>query len=116
LTAKVSAFLHFCRVEKGLAPNSIASYGLDLKKLLAFEDDIKVVGRTAKLSSAIRVRLHRTTSSIWPSGAASGAEPRAALTAGPRLDSLSVRIVPSAPFPDLVRGKALLRTNAATGW
>jgi integrase/recombinase XerD len=36
ILAWAESFLDYCRIEKGLAPNSIASYGLDLKKYAAF--------------------------------------------------------------------------------
>ncbi|MEO8028639.1 MAG: site-specific tyrosine recombinase [Bryobacteraceae bacterium] len=36
LGAQVSAFLHYCRIEKGLAANSIAAYAQDLKRFTAF--------------------------------------------------------------------------------
>ena len=36
MSAGIQAFLDFCRVEKGLAPNSVASYGRDLARFTAF--------------------------------------------------------------------------------
>lgn len=42
LRAGVQAFVDFCRVEKGLSPNSIEAYGLDLKKFAAFCKEDKV--------------------------------------------------------------------------
>ncbi len=41
LAAKVTAFLHYCRVEKGLSANTIASYGLDLKRFVTFFQNSK---------------------------------------------------------------------------
>jgi len=32
----IQAFLNFCRIEKGLSPNSIEAYGLDLKRFDSF--------------------------------------------------------------------------------
>jgi integrase/recombinase XerD len=36
--SQVSAFLDFCRIEKGLSPNSIESYRLDLEKYMSFSE------------------------------------------------------------------------------
>ena len=36
LSAQIPAFLDFCRIEKGLAANSVAAYGQDLERLRAF--------------------------------------------------------------------------------
>lgn len=36
LSAQVRLFLDFCRMEKGLAPNSVTSYALDLERFAAF--------------------------------------------------------------------------------
>src|SRR5579871_3453087 len=44
LTGSARSFLDFCRVEKGLAANSLSSYQLDLKRL---ETDLKVPVRAA---------------------------------------------------------------------
>ncbi|MFB3828541.1 MAG: site-specific tyrosine recombinase XerD [Bryobacteraceae bacterium] len=35
--ARIAAFLHYCRAEKGLAANSLAAYGRDLRRFAAFE-------------------------------------------------------------------------------
>jgi integrase/recombinase XerD len=37
LTAEVSSFLNYCRVEKGLAANTLDAYSLDLRDFTAFE-------------------------------------------------------------------------------
>src|ERR1700761_7408997 len=44
LTGPARSFLDFCRVEKGLASNSLSSYQLDLKRLHA---DLKVPAQAA---------------------------------------------------------------------
>lgn len=44
LAAACEAFLTFCRVEKGLAKNSLAAYGLDLKQFTARTRELKTVG------------------------------------------------------------------------
>jgi integrase/recombinase XerD len=38
LTAEVSSFLNYCRVEKGLAANTLDAYSLDLRNFAAFEE------------------------------------------------------------------------------
>lgn len=38
LSARIKLFLDFCRIEKGLAPNSIAAYQRDLVKFLSFAE------------------------------------------------------------------------------
>jgi len=39
LSAQITAFLSFCRIEKGLAANTVSAYGLDLGRLQAFCKD-----------------------------------------------------------------------------
>ncbi len=39
LRSQTSAFLSFCRIEKGLAANSIAAYSADLERFSAFAGD-----------------------------------------------------------------------------
>ena len=36
LAVQVRLFLDFCRMEKGLAENSVSSYALDLERFIAF--------------------------------------------------------------------------------
>src|SRR5215813_12642270 len=41
--SRVTAFLDFCRLEKGLAANSLDAYSADLTKFIAFIGDIQGV-------------------------------------------------------------------------
>ncbi|MEO8659808.1 MAG: tyrosine-type recombinase/integrase, partial [Bryobacteraceae bacterium] len=44
LAVAVDSFLDFCRIEKGLAPNSISAYARDLAKFLSWADAGKCAG------------------------------------------------------------------------
>jgi integrase/recombinase XerD len=39
ISAQMASFLDFCRIEKGLAANTVAAYGLDLERFRAFLKD-----------------------------------------------------------------------------
>ena len=52
LAARISSFVNFCRLEKGLAANSLAAYSADLSKFIAFFEN------PAELPSADRLRLY----------------------------------------------------------
>lgn len=43
LAASVDAFLAFCRIEKGLAPNSLSAYGRDLRHFSAWCSELETV-------------------------------------------------------------------------
>ncbi|MBM3783940.1 MAG: site-specific tyrosine recombinase XerD [Acidobacteria bacterium] len=42
LGAQVHQFLDFCRIEKGLSPNSVSSYSLDLERYAAFHGGLEI--------------------------------------------------------------------------
>src|SRR5258708_25871136 len=50
LRRQASAFLSFCRIEKGLAANSLAAYTADLERFIAFS------GEAAELPDADQIR------------------------------------------------------------
>jgi integrase/recombinase XerD len=52
LRNQITAFLNFCRLEKGLAPNSLDAYALDLAKFKEF------VGDSTDLPASAEIRLH----------------------------------------------------------
>ncbi len=41
LRARMSAYLHFCRIEKGLSANSLQAYSTDLSRFAAFQGDVE---------------------------------------------------------------------------
>ena len=49
LPAQATAFLGFCRIEKGLAANTLAAYGLDLDRFQAFFKDHHGIPSTSEL-------------------------------------------------------------------
>jgi integrase/recombinase XerD len=55
LRAAVTSFLHFCRVEKGLAVNSLEAYSADLDRFLQFAEGLKC----ADLNECITVAVLR---------------------------------------------------------
>ena len=46
LRSRTSAFLSFCRIEKGLAANSIAAYSADLERFVAFTGESREIPDT----------------------------------------------------------------------
>ena len=54
LAAACEAFLTFCRVEKGLAQNSLASYSLDTRQFIDFCHDRKI----SRIPSTADLRLY----------------------------------------------------------
>jgi integrase/recombinase XerD len=52
LRNQITAFLNFCRLEKGLAPNSLDAYALDLAKFKEF------IGDSTDLPASAEIRLH----------------------------------------------------------
>jgi integrase/recombinase XerD len=46
ISARIKSFLDYCRIEKGLAKNSIDSYQLDLKRFLSFAESPAAVTAT----------------------------------------------------------------------
>jgi integrase/recombinase XerD len=61
LQAAQKAYLHFCRIEKGLAQNSLAAYALDLARFEGFS------GGNLEQNSSID-NLHRYLNSLYDSG------------------------------------------------
>jgi integrase/recombinase XerD len=52
LRARIKAYLDFCRIEKGLAATTIASYALDLERFARFVSSPKISGASAAPHSA----------------------------------------------------------------
>src|SRR5271155_4368965 len=46
ISARIKSFLDYCRIEKGLAKNSIESYQLDLKRFLGYAESPAAVTAT----------------------------------------------------------------------
>ena len=63
LEVHVKAFLDFCRIEKGLAANTVSAYGLDLERFRAFVQDAAGIPSTDG--------LRRYIESLYKSGMAS---------------------------------------------
>jgi integrase/recombinase XerD len=59
LSVRIKTFLDFCRIEKGLASNSIQAYSLDLERFAAYFD---IQGGCAEIPNAEQVRVYIETS------------------------------------------------------
>ncbi len=59
LSVRIKTFLDFCRIEKGLAPNSIEAYSLDLERFIAWFQN---TDSSLEIPSAEEVRLYLETS------------------------------------------------------
>ena len=62
LCNQITAFLNFCRLEKGLAANSLAAYSTDLARFKEF------IGDSPDLPGSPEIRLHMDN--LYQSGSA----------------------------------------------
>jgi integrase/recombinase XerD len=66
ISARIQSYLDYCRIEKGLAKNSIESYHLDLKRFQAFIEGPEAAGNTD--ATAL---VQRYVDSLYAAGLAS---------------------------------------------
>ena len=65
-------FLDYLSVEKGLSPNTIRSYSLDLKKLFLFFHEEKISWLKAEEENLIKFIHHYSRAKLSPRSLASG--------------------------------------------